>query len=62
MDTLPATTSTARKKPMLFVGSLARESNESPMLKAFCLVASSVLFSDRAILRTGVFLLKLGLN
>src|SRR5262249_33674760 len=32
-----------------------RESNESPRLKAFCRVAPSVLFNDRAIFPAGVF-------
>jgi hypothetical protein len=32
-------------------------SNDTPRAEAFCLVAASVLFSDRAILRRGVFCL-----
>src|SRR5215467_12432944 len=32
-----------------------RESKESPRLKAFCRVAPSVLFNDRAIFPAGVF-------
>ena len=37
-------------------GDYQRESNESPMLNAFCLVAPSVLLSFLAILGAGVFL------
>jgi hypothetical protein len=32
-----------------------RDSKESPRLKAFCRVAPSVLFNDRAIFPAGVF-------
>src|SRR5215471_6316386 len=37
------------------VSAVHRESKESPRLKAFCRVAPSVLFNDRAIFPAGVF-------